>query len=114
MALPDIQKAKATRTLEKFCHDRVPPHVRGKLKLEFEISGQYITLLEVRPVWNDPSRHTRSGVVKFRWVTKDMKWSLYWRDRNLKWHFYEEIEPTPDFDLLIKEVDRDPTGIFWG
>ena len=114
MALPEIQKAKATKTLEKFCNDRVPPHVRDKLRLEFEISGNYITLLEVRPVWDDPSRYTRSGVVKFRWITKDMKWSLYWRDRNLKWHLYEQCLPTPDFDLLVKEVDRDPTGIFWG
>lgn len=114
MALPEIQKVKATKTLEKFCHDRIPPHVRDKVKLEFEFRGTTVTLIEVRPVWNDPSRHTRSPVAQFRFDADSMKWNLYCPDRNSKWHFYTQIEPTSDFDSLIKEVDRDPTGIFLG
>jgi len=27
---------------------------------------------------------------------------------------YFDTEPTPDLDELLKEVDEDPTGIFWG
>lgn len=114
MALPEILKAKATKTLEKFCQDRIPPHVRDKIKLEFEFRGNAVTLIEVRPVWNDPSHYTQSPVAQFRFDTESMKWNLYCRDRNSKWHPYMNLKPTPDFDLLIKEVDRDPTGIFWG
>jgi hypothetical protein len=39
---------------------------------------------------------------------------LYWRDRNLKFHEYDLVEPTPDIQDLLDEIDRDPTSIFWG
>lgn len=42
------------------------------------------------------------------------QWSLYWRDRHLKFHEYDFVEPTSHIDELIEEVKRDPTGIFWG
>ena len=37
-----------------------------------------------------------------------------WRDRNLRFHHYDRIKPSPDASELINEIDRDPTGIFWG
>jgi hypothetical protein len=40
-------------------------------------------------------------------------WTLYYADRNSKWHRYD-IEPSADFDDLLREVDEDPTAIFWG
>ncbi|MGZ4307109.1 MAG: DUF3024 domain-containing protein, partial [Solirubrobacteraceae bacterium] len=31
-----------------------------------------------------------------------------------RWHFYDEVEPTPRLDELLSEIAADPTGIFWG
>jgi hypothetical protein len=31
-----------------------------------------------------------------------------------RWHLYIDAESSPKLDDLLKEVDRDPTGIFWG
>ena len=42
------------------------------------------------------------------------KWTLHWRYRNLRFHRYDRIEPSADVAALIDEIDRDPTGIFWG
>ena len=42
------------------------------------------------------------------------EWSLYWSDRNLKFHEYDLVSPTPHVDELITEIERDPTSIFWG
>jgi len=42
------------------------------------------------------------------------RWTLYWRDRNQRWHKYDLIAPSPDILTLLDEVDRDPTCIFWG
>ena len=39
---------------------------------------------------------------------------LYWRDRNLKFHRYDHVDPNPDVESLLAEVDADPTCIFWG
>lgn len=39
---------------------------------------------------------------------------LYWRDRNLRWHQYDRIGPSPYVDPLLAEIEADPTSIFWG
>jgi hypothetical protein len=39
---------------------------------------------------------------------------LYWRDRHLRFHRYDQLEPSPDISDLLHEIDRDPIAIFWG
>jgi Protein of unknown function (DUF3024) len=39
---------------------------------------------------------------------------LYWRDRNLRFHLYDQLAPTQHVEDLLTELDRDPTSIFWG
>ena len=39
---------------------------------------------------------------------------LYWADRNRRWHRYDHLDPTPQLDDLLKEIDEDPLFIFWG
>lgn len=62
----------------------------------------------IRPEW------ASQGIARFRYVAKHSRWSLYWRDRNQRWHKYDLVGSTPDVLPLLDEVDRDPTGIFWG
>jgi hypothetical protein len=38
----------------------------------------------------------------------DHDWSLYWRDRNLRFHKYDLIAPSRRVDELLAEIDRDP------
>ena len=44
----------------------------------------------------------------------DQAWSLSWRDRNLRFHAYDLLAPSRRVEDLLAEIDRDPTGIFWG
>jgi len=39
---------------------------------------------------------------------------LYWRDRNLRFHRYDQLPPSPSISDLLTEIDRDPIAIFWG
>ncbi len=39
---------------------------------------------------------------------------MHWRDRNLHFHRYDQIEPSPQIDDLLREIGRDPTAIFRG
>jgi len=39
---------------------------------------------------------------------------LYWRDRNLRWHRYDRLAPSPHVEPLLAEIEADPTSIFWG
>jgi hypothetical protein len=37
-----------------------------------------------------------------------------WRDRHLRFHFYDQLEPSPDIGDLLREINRDPIAIVCG
>jgi hypothetical protein len=60
------------------------------------------------------SEWTSSPVARLRYVKAGGTWSLYWRDGNQRFHEYDQIAPSVRVADLLAELDRDPTGIFWG
>ena len=100
--------------LTKYCEQKIPLHVRNQLRLNYRIRGNQVTLFEERPAFKKPSSWVEISVAQFRFNIRDKKWSLYCADRNSRWHLYGLLAPSVDFDDLLKEVDRDPTGIFFG
>ena len=114
MPLPEFTQKLVKTRLSKYCENRIPVTIRNKVRLAFKIRGNKVTLCETRPYFMDPSVWTESPVAQFRFDEKTKKWDLYCCDRNSKWHPYIDIDSTANFDDLLEEVDRDPTGIFWG
>jgi hypothetical protein len=45
---------------------------------------------------------------------KTGEWALYWRDRNGRWHKYDQVRPMKELPVILAELDRDRTGVFWG
>ena len=64
--------------------------------------------------WNDPSKWSELKVAQFRYDSDKKDWSLYCADRNERWRIYPDMAASKDMDVLLKAVDEDPTGIFWG
>ena len=62
----------------------------------------------------DPKTWIKHNVAQFRYNLEKNEWTLYWRDRNQKWHLYADLLPTKKFDELLEELENDPTGIFRG
>lgn len=112
MALPGLDVA----AIRHFCEQRVPPHALQQVRIEADISPTAVTIVEVRRPWREDygREWTRGGVARLRYVAKYEHWVLYWRDRNQKRHLYDLLEPSPDVLVLLDEIDRDPTCIFWG
>jgi len=102
--------------LRHFCEQRVPPHALHQRRLELVESRGAVTIVERRAPWREDfgPEWTSRGMVRFRYVAKNGLWTLYWRDRNQRWHRYDLIEPSADILVLLDAVDRDPTCIFWG
>lgn len=50
---------------------------------------------------------------QFRFDPDQLQWTLFWADRNGRWHPYDDVMPTPDRADLLAEVNADPTGIFF-
>lgn len=54
------------------------------------------------------------GVARLRYTAGGRLWTLYSSDRNGRWHrYYSPVGSTPDIHVLLDEIDRDPTCIFW-
>ncbi len=114
MAFSDIERTQIEGTFQAYCERRIPPGVRDQIRLKYRIRGETVTLIERRPPWRGPGEWTASVVAQFRRDPATGQWRLYCADRNSRWHLYEEIQPARDLRVLLSEVDRDPTGIFWG
>jgi len=114
MGLPALIKEQVENTLLRYCEARIPAHVRDRVRLSFKFRGNSVTLFEQRPAFHKPGEWVDINVAQFRYDPESKKWTLYWRDRNSRWHKYDQLVPNEDFDVLLHEVERDPTGIFWG
>ena len=114
MPLPEFTRKLVETKLTKYCEQKIPLHVRHQLRLNYRFRGNQVTLFEERPVFDQPEKWGESVIAQFRFSPQDKKWSLYCADRNSRWHLYTLLAPSADFDDLLKEVDRDPTGIFYG
>lgn len=108
-------KSQVTKILEDYCERKVPLRVRDKVRLVHRWIGTKVVLVEQRPYWKDSSAPwIDSPVVQFRYHAETNDWTLYWRDRNQRWHPYEPHPGSRSINRLLAEVDQDPTGIFWG
>lgn len=113
--LPDLDVARVRRWVDAL-NDELPPRAADEIRYEMDIDGGAITLLECRPPWREDfgPEWTRMPIARLRYTVSRRVWTLYWQDRHLRFHVYDRVEPTPDVDALLAEIDADPTSIFWG
>ena len=113
MAIPERTRDDVAKLLGEFCETRVPEHVRDQIRLNFRFEGSVVFLTESRPPYDGRGGWTHLDVARFRYFASRREWVLYWPDRNSKWHRYD-LKPWTGFKRLLREVDDDPTCIFWG
>ena len=114
MAFSMVEKKAIESLLAAYCEGRVPPAVRDRVRMSFRIKGESVTLLESRPSFVKRTEWIEMAIAQFRRDQNTGDWRLYCADRNSKWHLYEPVRPKKTLRPLLAEVDRDPTGIFWG
>jgi hypothetical protein len=114
-SLPELDLARIRRFVQQR-NERIPPHVRDQIRIDLDVDAGSATILECRPPWRADygPEWTRSPIARLRFTRSRKEWALYWRDRNLKFHRYDPVGPTPNVQVLLDEIDRDPTCIFWG
>jgi len=112
--IPSSLMLAVDRQLTKYCAAKIPADLADKVRLTYETKGTAITLIEERPGFDHPEVWVGTPIARFRYNLEAGLWMLYWADRNLKWHRYEGVGPARTLGPLLREVDEDPTGIFWG
>lgn len=92
----------------------MPEFVRDQVRHAIKVRGSYVTLLELRPPWrpeNGPE-WTSCPRGQLRYEAATNLWTLYWPDRNGRWHRWPDAQPTRNLDELFEEIDS--SGAFWG
>jgi hypothetical protein len=98
--LPEIDVARLARWVEER-NVRVPGHARSQIRYEFDLADRSATLLECRPPWDGVGDvWTRWPSARLRYTSSRKEWSLYWRDRNLKFDLYDLVQPTPTLEAV--------------
>ncbi|WP_299038759.1 DUF3024 domain-containing protein [uncultured Pseudokineococcus sp.] len=114
--LPELDVARVKR----WCAARVPERVRHEMRVECEVAPRHLTIVERRAPYDEQQfgpEWTSFPIARLRYTKTRGEWSLYWRDRHMRFHPYDErfaFAPSRDVEALLAEVDRDPTSIFWG
>lgn len=110
--LPDLDVARVLR----YCARRVPEHLRDQIRVECDITPRHLTICECRPPWREDfgPEWTRFPIARLHYTKRTQLWSLYWRDRNLTFHRYEYLDPSPQIQDLVDHLDNSGDPIFWG
>ena len=109
--MPELAVAK----IERFCRERTPAELGDEMRLEVEVRGNSVTILDCRPTFlGEPGEWTRMKIAQLRFNPAQASWDLYWADRNSRWHRYDDLDATTVLDEVLAEIDEDPTCIFFG
>ena len=114
MAFSEEQFREIRREVGGFCDLRVPLHVRDQVRLLYKIDGLSVIIVESRPGYRDPSQWTDLDVAKLRYVIASNEWRLHWKRANGKWWRYDPLTRSTRLDALVREIDADEYGCFFG
>ena len=111
-ALPELDIVR----VQRWCDARVPDHARHQVRVECQVAARDLTILERRAPWHADAgpEWTSFPIARLHYTKATKRWTLYWRDRNLRFHAYDQLPASPHIDDLLTEIDSDPTCIFWG
>ena len=112
MPIPDTDLHRA----RIWADNHTPPEVRAHVWVELDVTSTAITIYECRPYWRPEEQQppTRFPVARCRWNNTTKLWTLYWRDRNLRFHIWPHLEPQQTVVPLLAEIDDHTNGAFWG
>jgi Protein of unknown function (DUF3024) len=71
--------------------------------------------VEAAATWqNFLTPETVGQIARLHYTKTTGLWTLYWRDRNLRFHRYQFLDPSPQVQDLLDYLDHRADPIFWG
>ena len=114
MALSEFERKMIDELFSTYCENKVPPHLRHQIKIEFRIRENEVILVESRPHWQGRGEWLSMNVARFTKDGEAAAWNLYWADRNSIWRKYSPLPSHRSIEKLLQEVEKNETGAFWG
>lgn len=101
MPPPELDVAKVRR----YCQDRIPAQALHQVRLEVDVTANTVTIVERRAPWHPDDDGGADWsvfpIARIRYSPTTGCWTLYWRDRNLRFHCYQHFAPTPSIDRVL-------------
>jgi len=112
LGVPELDLARVQRWAEQ----RVPGEALDQVRVEVQTRGKSVTVVERRAPWRPEAgpEWSRMWIAQLRCDPGSSRWTLYWANRNGRWHRYDTLQPQRNVQRVIDEIDEDPTAIFWG
>ena len=108
--LPELDVERVRR----WCRERVPAKFADEVRLEVTTRGKSVSIYECRPVWKGaPGESTKMPIAQIRYEGKGT-WTLYFGDRYGKWTMYFDLDTNQPINVILDEIGKDPTCVFWG
>jgi len=104
----------ALRLFSRYCARICPPTARYAVRIDFRQYVDRITLHEVRAFCGVPGANQYVDLADFRFCTRDAEWRLYYADAAGRWRRYGPRPASRNIIELLREVDADAHGLFWG
>ena len=114
MAFTDSELTTIGAALDDFCVRHSPADHSDQLRTAYEVERLAVILFEERPDWRGTGEWMRTPIARFRYVRSQDEWELYWMRADLKWHFYEPAGRVRRLSTLVRDVERDEYGCFFG
>jgi hypothetical protein len=102
------------RVLGSYCERICPPTARHAVQLDWRIAADTVTLLEVRLFCGVPGAHRHVPIAQFRYHAPSGAWRLFHCDEQQRWRRTPGRPATRHFIELLRAVDGDAAGLFWG
>ena len=115
MAFSELELKMIDSTVGELCRRRSPAQFADQLRFVYDIDGHAVSIWEERPPWDGrPGDWTRMGIARFRFFRSRGEWQLYWMRADLKWHVFEPEPLRRRLATLVKVVEDNPYGAFFG
>lgn len=112
-AILETERQHLIKLLEQFAWRKYPSYARSQARLEIRTRGREVTVVERRPYFRDRTRETEHTIARFHYEP-DGRWRLLWRRHTGRWCPYVNAAPSKNPARLVRELETDPTHIFWG
>jgi hypothetical protein len=110
-----LQTVHIIEVLEGFIERKRPPEkIRKQLDIGYNIQGQSLFILEIRPSMFEPERILEHEIAKATYVKSKDLWKILWKGADSKWHTYAPCPAVKAVEGFVDLVEKDKYSCFWG
>lgn len=114
MAFSDEELKRIDQAVGDLCQRRSPARLWDQIRVAYSVKNHDVLIHESRPGWRNPAEWTQMEIAKLRYVRTAGEWRLYWKRASGKWWLYEPHTSSTKLSAMVKEIDVDSDGCFFG